>query len=452
MNTDTPSTAREYLRVSDDPDGTMKSPDEQHEENERAAKTNRWTLGEPYAEAEAISASRFSSKRRPDFDRLCADLEAGTFGADLLILWESSRGSRKLSEWAAFLELLEGSGVLVHVTSHGHTYDLSRPRDRRSLQEDGVDSEYESGKTSERVRRAMTGNATAGKPHGRVPYGYRRRYDPVTRKLIAQEPDPGEAAVVREMYERLRQGHSLKAIAADLNDRGVRTRPPQPCGESCKRKHEHVQPGTPGREWSPQHVRNVVLRPLYGALRVHQPGKHHGTYLGPLDEATAATWPPLVDSRTFYAVRELLLSPARTTTRAGRGVHLLSMIAVCGVCGSPLSATERRRYREYQCHRSACVHISADDLDEYTTKVMLAYLASPETIAGLRSEPEDSTELARVRADLSAARAEVAALRKAVKQGKLSTATLVELEPALVARAEGLASGSARSSPRPSCW
>ena len=184
--------AREYLRVSSDKSGELRSVDEQHTENERAADRESWTLGAPYVEPGAISASRYSRKARPGFDALCADLKAGIFGAGVLILWESSRGSRRLSEWARFLELLEDHGILVHVTSHGRTYDLSRPRDRRSLQEDGTDAEYESGKISERVTRAMASNAKNGQPHGRVPYGYRREYEVTAagkRVLRASSPN-----------------------------------------------------------------------------------------------------------------------------------------------------------------------------------------------------------------------------------------------------------------------
>ncbi len=142
MNTTSTLTVREYLRVSLDKSGRQRSNDEQHDDNQRAADEHGWKLGKPYRDTG--SASRYASKRRDDFDRLVADLEGDRFGAQVLILWESSRGSRRLSQWALFLELLEERGVAVHVTSHGRTYDLTKPRDRRTLQEDGTDAEYES--------------------------------------------------------------------------------------------------------------------------------------------------------------------------------------------------------------------------------------------------------------------------------------------------------------------
>lgn len=87
-----------------------------------------------------------------------------------------------------------------------------------SLLEDAVDSEYESAKISARSKRAAAANAAAGRPHGHVPYGYRRVYDPVTRRLVAQEPEPGEATVIGELFERLEAGHSLRSIEAHAGE------------------------------------------------------------------------------------------------------------------------------------------------------------------------------------------------------------------------------------------
>ena len=74
------------------------------------------------------------------------------------------------------------------------------------------------------LKRAAAANAAAGKPHGRAPYGYRRRYDERTKKMIAQEPDPIEAPVIRELFDRVKSGHSLRSIALDWEARGIRTR------------------------------------------------------------------------------------------------------------------------------------------------------------------------------------------------------------------------------------
>lgn len=413
---------REYLRISDERHGKSRSPEEQHADNEEAAREQGWTLGEPYREANGTSASRYSSAPRAAFDRLSADIAGGRFGAQVLMLWESSRGSRRVGEWVELIEACEDAGVRIHVTTHDRTYNPANARDRKSLLEDAVDSEFESGKSSRRIRRSAASQAAAGKPHGRIPYGYAREYsyerdaDGKMRKQITQTVCEPEAAVVRELYERLREGHSLHAIERDYAARGLRTRT--------------------GKPLTARLLGDWALRPAYAGLRIHEPANRTGRYRGSLDGAVEATWPTLVSRDTYFAVRALLLNPARRTSRPGRAKHLLSLIAACGVCGGPLTVFYRRHEdhrRLYECRDGSHVRIGADDLDAYAEAVMLAYLARPDVIAELRVGKETGPELARVRGELAAARAELTALRDATGAGKLSVASLVAAEPGLLA-------------------
>jgi DNA invertase Pin-like site-specific DNA recombinase len=425
--TTTKLTGREYLRVSQDRSGRARSIDEQHDDNERAAEAHGFILnGKLYSDT-SISASRYGTKVRGQFGDLLADLEHDRFGADILVLWESSRGSRKVGEWVTLIELCETAGVRIHVTTHGRTYDPANARDRRSMLEDAVDSAYQSDKASDAIQRAAAATAARGEPHGRIPYGYTRSYDPKTRKLVSQDPEPAEAAIVREIFARLRKGHSLRSIASDFAERGVRTRT--------------------GKPFEASHLRDIALRPIYGGLRIHEPGNRSGRYHGSLDGAVTATWKPLVDRETFSAVRAMLTAPERLTSRPGRARHLLSLIAACDVCSGKLSVSYRRhddRRRMYECRERSCVRIGADALDQYAERVMLAYLARDDVIAQLRAGPSrDDEELAKVRGDLEAARAELMSLRKLGSKPvgdpqRLSAASVAAIEPGLASQITGL--------------
>lgn len=415
--TDAPEDAREYLRVSEDQTGRLRSPAEQHADNAKAAAGNGWRLGEPYAEDVAVSASRYSLKARVAFDRLCRDLETGAFAARVLILWESSRGSRKVGEWVSLIEACEDAAVRIHVTSHGRTYDPANHRDRRSLLEDAVDSEYESAKSSERLRRAFAAAAAEGRPGGRVPYGYRRAYDPATRRLVSQDPDPDEAPVIAELYERLAAGESLKSVARDFAARGVVTRGSK---------------GYPPRPFSAQHLRNLALRPCYGGLRVHQPvtGPRR---LSSADGAVEGTWTALTDSETWHSVHAMLTDPARRKSRPGRGVHLLSLIAVCE-CGEYLRARGEKDQRRYQCRGRGCVTIRADALDRWADALICHYAARDDVRAMLLSTGDRSPELRAVRADLARARDELAGWRSRAAAGRVSPESFEAIEPGVQAR------------------
>jgi site-specific DNA recombinase len=398
------TTAREYLRVSVDKSGRERSPEEQHDDNERAAEANGWALGEPYRDVG--SASRYANGGngtvRPGFDRLVADLERGRFGAGVLVLWEASRGSRRLSEWARFIETCEAAGVRIHVTTHQRTYDVSNARDRRTLQEDGTDSEYESAKTSGRSLRAAASSAVEGRPHGRVPFGYRRVYDPATGRLAGQEKEPVEAAVVAELFDRLDRGHSLRAIARDFETRGVRSRT--------------------GKVFSAQHLRSLALGDVYRAKRIHR------------GELTDGKWDEIVPERQWLAVNRRLADPSRRTSKPGRAKHLLSLIARCDVCGGELTARYRRGSRDYVCRGASHVRVEADELDRFAEAVMLAYLSRPDNVERLVAPEAGDERLAAVRLELAGVRAELDDLGDRLGRGELSATTAARAEPRLLER------------------
>lgn len=408
-------TAREYLRVSQDRSGRLRSPEEQHDENSEHADAEGLTLGTPYRETGAVSASKYGRKTREAFADLLADLEGRTFGAQVLILWESSRGSRKVSEWARLAEAMEDAGVIVYVTSHSRFYDPANGRDRKALMEDAVDAEYASYKQSAGVARAMKANARDGKPHGTIPYGYRRIHDDRTGKLIRQEPEPAESPVVLDIFTRIYEGHSLRSIARSLNERGTLPRN-----------------GTP---WTEFRIRSIALRPVYAGLRMHNTERGNRRYQPGITQLTEGTWDAIVDPGVFHAVQNILRDPARRTSKPGKAKHLLTILARCGICGEEMTATFRyktsrgeKTHRAWQlvCRNASHTRIIEEDLDAYVTDEVISYLAKPENyVSGAR----DTGELAQVKAEI----AELSQRREG-----LTVALANGMDPGQVAKADKL--------------
>ncbi|NUK01787.1 recombinase family protein [Streptomyces lunaelactis] len=378
------TTAREYLRVSADHSGRERSPQEQHDENQAAADREGFTLGEPYKDTG--SASKYAQKAREDFDRLVRDLEADAFGAETLVLWESSRGSRRVGEWITLIELCEERGVGIYVTTHGRMYDPGNPRDRRTLIEDATDSEYESAKIAVRVRRGLNANLVKGWFHGPCPYGYERDYDQ-RRRPLRQYPDPETAPHVVELFDRILKGHSLKAISKDWAARGIVSRS--------------------GTRFSPTTLRVMAAKVSYVGLRSHNNS-------GPVK----GSWPALVDESVFWSVQRILTDPKRKTSRPGGAKHVLSMIIRCDVCGGPLVVTSARKNGKeapaaYRCHNGGHVRVNQEETDEQVIGAMLAYLARPEIYAELAKGNGNDAELEKVRGELARARAELAEMEAA---------------------------------------
>jgi hypothetical protein len=84
------------------------------------------------------------------------------------------------------------------------------------------------------------------------------------------------------------------------------------------------------------------------------------------------------------------------------------------------------------CRDDACVRIGADDLDAVAERAIVAYLSRDDVIAGLRAAGDDSPELAQVRADLTAARTELADWRRLAKERKVTATSFAEIEPGIV--------------------
>lgn len=392
---DSTRTAAIYTRQSRD---KARSMDEQEGDCRTVCERESWPVTEVYSDG--VSASRYARRGRPDWERLLADLAAGRFG--VLVLWESSRGDRKLATWAAMLDLCREHGVWIHVVTHGRTLDMANERDYRTLAEDGVDSAYESGKTSARVGRNMARAAADGKPHGPAPYGYQRIYDPVTRALTAQAPHPDQAPVVREIIERAGAGVPLIEITRDLTARGV----PAPGG---------------GAVWHRSRVRAIATSVAYIGQRQHGAAVHAGT------------WEALVTEKVFYAAQRVLSDPARKTTRPGRTKHLLSYLADCGMCGARLHISHRRGVPHYACGGSGCTSIKGSWLDEFAGRLIVARLAAPDFYGGwLAYRAEDDSAVVSARAEAQTLRTRLDGFYDAGARGELSPAALTRVEAQLL--------------------
>jgi DNA invertase Pin-like site-specific DNA recombinase len=395
-----------YERVSDDQGGRSRSVEQQNRDNQAAADREGWRVVARYQEPDR-SASRFARKDRPEWSRLLADVTQGRL--DVVVLWEPSRGDRRLTGWSTFLDECRARSMKIHISSHHHTYDLSNPRDWRSLAEEGVDSAWESEKTSLRGRRAAEYAAQRGRPHGRLPYGYARRYHPTTRDLEEQYPDPEQAPVAHEIIERIAAGEAVSRLIRDLAAREI----PSPTGQ-------------------PRWARSTIVRLVLDGVCYIGKRRHNG---GPLLDGN---WPALVSDDVYWKAVTVLQDPARKTQadgrggiRPGRARWLLSYIATCGKCGGPLSVTHRARSAGrtamYRCASSVggCAYADVEWLDGVVADRLIRYLAEPE-----RWKPEGDMAAREAQAlsdEAAAERARLAGFEAAAVAGDLSDASFVRI-------------------------
>ena len=313
-------------------------------------------------------------------------------------MWESSRGSRELEDWASFLNLCREHSVLIMVCTHGdRVYDVRNGRDWRTLAEDGVDSAYESEKISLRGRRAAASRKAAGRPLGRVSTGYRRVYDSATGRLTGQEPDPEAGPRVRQLITAIADGVPVSRAAKAA---GIR--------------HQtalHIA----------RNPANIGMRP------------------GPDGVLVKAQWEPLVGADVFWAAQEVLAGHARAGIRPGAVRALLSHLARCGVCGDVIVIAKVRGEDTYRCKRGHVVYRPVADADDRVMWKLLNYLEQPGVLE--RFTPADDGEAAAAHAEAARITAELSAAADSYgRAGGISIAALEAIEqrlrPALADAAE----------------
>lgn len=388
-----------YTRVSSDPNDRGRSVSEQEAECRAWVGRRGWELAEVYCDNDR-SASRYARKARPDWQRLTEDLSLGKI--DVLVSWEVSRTTRDRLVWAALVETCIDRGVRLCIGDRLH--DLSDPDDAFSLDLASSLAVRESGMTRKRVMRAVQANAAKGAPHGRLLYGYRREYD-ASRQLIGQLPDENTAPIVREAARRVLAGETPYAVAQDFNRRGI----PTPAGAA--------------RGWDLTQVRRLCVNPGYAGKRVHR-GKVVGD----------ANWPPLLDAATHHGLVARLSDPKRRTVRAGAIRHLLSGIAVCGVCGGRVRVQKNRGFLAYLCVDGFHVSRREEYVDELVEAVTVTRIQRPDILELMRAEDDD--EVAAALAEVREKRARLTSFYDAAAAGDLTPAALARIESQLLPEIE----------------
>lgn len=346
-----------------------------------------WTLAGTYDDG--TSASRYARQARKDWDRLLADLDAGVF--EVLVVWEVTRADRNLASWVTVLDRCRAAGIRVHVVSDERTFDPRKARDYRDLATAGVDAAYETDRLGERVRRGKAAAAAAGRPAGKITYGYQRRYDPETREPI-QEPHPQHAPIVVEIITRVADGEPVKRVADDLTARAV----PTPGG------------GSKSGGWYYSTVRAIAMNVAYiGQVR------HNGS------ETYPAMWPALVPEETFWAAQRIFSARKGVGWRSGRADHLLTGIPVCAKCGE----TYRGRFdtnldgrQRYGC-RNGCGYVDGAGLEDLVLAYVLGRLGKRDVYRQLRRAGQGADR------ERAAAQAEADRLRERLEEARESAAS-----------------------------
>ena len=154
------------------------------------------------------------SLQRPGMTRLLAMVDARQVEA--VIVAKLDRLTRSVKDLCELLERFERRDVAL--ISVAESLDTGSAAGRLVINILTAVSQWEREAIGERTRDALSHKRRNGERVGNLPYGYRLAEDG-----LHLQADAAEQAVLARVGE-LRVGHSLRQIAARLNEQGLRTR------------------------------------------------------------------------------------------------------------------------------------------------------------------------------------------------------------------------------------
>ncbi|WP_246528503.1 recombinase family protein [Nocardiopsis composta] len=375
-----------------------------------------WEVVGRYAD-DGRSASQYASQSREDWEtEVLPRIERGE--AEILWLWEFSRGTRERMMWARLADACQRHSMFIALDDE--LWDTLNPDHMRYLDGLMADSVAESGKTRKRIIRDVAAQAEVGAPHGEAAFGFAREYDPKTGVLLRQVIDPGQAEIVREAAERFLGGDGLQTIAKDFNARGI--------------------PAPRGGRWHGSTLRYLLERPSLMGKR---------SWRGRIMESGG--WPHIIDPPDWWAIQAKLRDPSRRKAKDTKARHLLSGIALCGepTCRGKLRMRQDRWGFKYSCvgvypgAPTGLGHVSRSErkTDRHVELMLAQRFSMRDVLERLAAGGGASENAGEVQAELEALEADLELAYEAAKRtgpGRLPMARLLEIEATLTPRIEEL--------------
>ena len=205
-----------YTRASMDRKYLMRSTDDQESDCRAWCEQQGWQVGKVITDANR-SASKWRTREREGFEEALHLIASKKYEA--FVTWEPSRAGRELLAYVQLRAACQEAGVLY--LTKGRVYDFSRHDDSFMMGLEFLTAEKDAAVIRDRQLRTVRIHAEQGRPHGRLPYGYRRVYDPSTGVLLRQEIEPEKAAIITRAVDDILNGVPINAITTQLNREGV---------------------------------------------------------------------------------------------------------------------------------------------------------------------------------------------------------------------------------------
>lgn len=306
--------------------------------------------------------------KRTEYENALEDLRAGRI--DGIIVWKLDRLTRRRSEKRRILNVLEECGGRLYSIVEG--LDTADP-EKAKLTEIALSlyvgsAEDESASIGERIALMHLDRAKKGlvQPSSVRPFGHSDDWQTLV---------PFEVEVLHEAAERLFAGEASFSIAADFTAREI----PKPSGKA---------------NWNSYRLRGMLTSPRMVGKR------EYGGNLYDLEGV-----PSIFDQETWEKLCAVL---AKRGARSGPvETHLLSSIALCGICKRTIasSTSGRKSVKTYVCRPrfegdEACrkISVSAPHAEARVTALVVEFLADKERVNKLLLRQAPPEQVAKIQA------------------------------------------------------
>jgi site-specific DNA recombinase len=333
---------------------------------------------------------------RPGWDALMLRLIAGE--SDGVVVFDLPRFARRPADGERLIAVAERG---LSILDDGSEYDLTTASGKKNFRDNLNGAAYYSDMISESSRRGKQFKASQGEVDARRSFGFMS--DGVT-------VNEAEAAVIRDHARRLLRGETQDSLIRELNDTGV--------------------PSVRGARWGYTTYRQIMTRPRNAGLIQHN---------GAVVEGVRLPGMPVLDDDTYH--RLVALYAARRPGKQPSGRYVLTGLAVCGLCDTPLSGRPvgRTGRRHYWCKVCARISVDVRRLDEWAGGWAMKELSDPAHAQSVERAQRERNDLwANISAQVAAIEADALAVADRFGRGEMTLARYDAITGPLDRRLAGL--------------
>ncbi len=329
-----------YIRVSTEMQ-TELSPDSQLKLIKQYANQNDIILNERFIYADDGISGR-TAEKRPEFMRMIGTAKTKPKPFDVILVWKFSRFARNREDSIVYKSMLRKEcGIEVVSVSEPVGEDKTAILIEALLE---AMDEYYSINLAEEVKRGMLEKVSRGGIVGAPPFGYR-----VMNGIYV--PDEKEAPIVKMIFEKYLAGDGTRAIAAELNDLGIKTKA--------------------GNNFANRNIDYILTNPTYiGKLRWNSSGKATTSHSYRATDDTIIVdgkHEPIIDNSVFEQTQKLWndnKSKYPKHYRQRKTEYYFRGLIRCSDCGATLvqlangKSLQCHNYSRGQCKVSHCIAVN----------------------------------------------------------------------------------------------